>query len=117
MLASNDETERLLAALNVLPRPTLRVNTLKLSRDELLRRLSDSGIEAYKSELSECAVKLADSTISDKIRELISSGYVYIQDEASILALEAARPKPGEYVLDVCSCPGRQELHRGDNDE
>ena len=105
-LASNDETERLLAALNVLPRPTLRVNTLKLSRDELLKRLLDNGIEAYKSELSECAVKLADSTISDKIRELICSGYVYIQDEASILALEAARPMPGEYVLDVCSCPG-----------
>ena len=105
-LSSPDETERLLGAFNVLPKPTLRVNTLKLSRDELCERLSDSDIEVSKSELSGFAVKLEESVISDKIRELISDGYVYIQDEASQLAVISAAPKPGEYVLDVCACPG-----------
>ena len=105
-LESPDETERLLAAFNILPHPTLTTNTLKLSRDELLRLLSDNNIEAYRSELSLLGVKLRENTISDKIRELISDGYVYIQDEASQLALKQAAPKPGETVLDVCACPG-----------
>ena len=42
-----EETEKLLVAMNDAPMMTLRVNTLKTSREDLLKKLSDSGIKAY----------------------------------------------------------------------
>ena len=100
------DAEPLLAAFEVNPTPTLRVNTLKISRDALLSQLSDEGVGAQATKYSPFGIKLEKNSIPAKITELISAGYVYIQDEASQLALCAAEPKPGMIVIDACACPG-----------
>jgi 16S rRNA (cytosine967-C5)-methyltransferase len=38
--------------------------------------------------------------------DVFKKGYVYIQDVASRLAVLAAGPKPGDYVIDGCAAPG-----------
>jgi 16S rRNA (cytosine967-C5)-methyltransferase len=40
------------------------------------------------------------------VRELAREGQIHIQDEASQLVAEIAKPGPGDLVLDVCSAPG-----------
>ncbi|MBE6612339.1 MAG: 16S rRNA (cytosine(967)-C(5))-methyltransferase RsmB [Ruminococcaceae bacterium] len=104
--AAYPDAEEILAAFSHQPPVTLRVNTLKISREELLARLTADGIAAEACRYSPFGVKLENATISSEISELISAGFVYIQDEASQLAVRFAAPEPGMTVIDTCACPG-----------
>ena len=104
--AEGGEISRLLQAMCEQPFPTLRVNTLKMTRDELISRLNYDGDKGRPTQLSPFGIRLKNHAVSAEIQELISTGYVYIQDEASQLAVMAASPSAGERVIDVCACPG-----------
>ena len=95
-----------LGAFEHQPDVTLRVNTLKISREELLSKLAQNGIEAEATEYSPFGVKLIGKTLPKEVSELISGGFVYIQDEASQIAVLAAAVKPDSVLIDTCSCPG-----------
>ena len=104
--AASPDTEALLAGFEAHRAVTLRVNTLKLTRDALLMQLADAGCEAEACRHSPFGVKLKNGTVTPEIAELIEKGFVYIQDEASQLAALAASPAPGSTVIDTCACPG-----------
>lgn len=99
------EAEELLSSLFAAQYITLRVNTLRCGRDELIKRLADSGIPSSPTEKSPFGVRLgafADTTALLKTVE----GLAYIEDEASQLAVCALSPLPGETIADVCAAPG-----------
>ncbi len=106
LMASVDDIEAVLAAFERQPDVTLRVNTLKISREELLALLKEKGVEAVPTTYSPFGVRLTQKSLRDEVMELISSGYVYIQDEASQIAICAASPSPDTVVIDTCACPG-----------
>lgn len=91
------------------PELTLRVNNLKASRDELIAELSDSGVKAKKSILSENAINVS-STGSIESLKAFKDGKMYVQDISSIIASEAVYPKAGEKVADVCAAPGSKSF-------
>lgn len=104
-----DEAERLINAM-CRPAPlTLRVNTLRVSRDQLLEKLSDIGLQASKTKLSPYGVVLEQnvpySLLEDKL-----GGLFMVQDEASQLAVAALDPVKGDSVIDVCACPGSKSF-------
>ena len=103
---SAPDVEAVLSAFEIQPDVTLRANTLKISRDELLARLAEKGIDAMPTEYSPFGVRLTQKTLPKEVSELISDGFVYIQDEASQIAVLAASPKPGGVLIDTCACPG-----------
>ena len=103
---AGDTLTDLLDALGRQPYPALRVNTLKIGRDEMLERLNFGGDHARACAVSPFGLRLKNHNITPEISELISDGYVYIQDEASQIAVACAAPTEGETVLDVCACPG-----------
>lgn len=82
---------------------TLRVNTLKLSREEFCKRLEERGIPFEKTVLSPTGVRLKGNVT--RLEEL-KEGLCFVQDEASQLAVEALEAQSGQTVLDICSCPG-----------
>jgi NOL1/NOP2/sun family putative RNA methylase len=92
---------------DIKPKPALRVNTLKTSDSELLRRLNAKLTKIdwlshgyhYESEFSMGATP-----------EYLQ-GFCYLQEAASQLAAEALDPKPGELVLDMCAAPGSKTTH------
>lgn len=98
------EVESLLAAFESDSRVTLRVNTLKTSRDEVMARLAEEGIDARETAVSPDGILI--SGLSDAARRMISDGLVFVQDEASQLVSHVLMPKAGERVLDICACPG-----------
>ena len=55
----------------------------------------------------------------DHLMELdaFRDGKIIVQDVSSMLAAEAAAPKRGDYVLDLCAAPGGKSLHMGDKME
>lgn len=91
---------------NLKPRKSVgRVNTLKITRDELCK--IDSQFQP--SETHEDAVIYEKGNIAHTT--WFQEGYVSIQDEASQMIAPLLDPKPSQCVLDVCSAPGTKACH------
>jgi 16S rRNA (cytosine967-C5)-methyltransferase len=105
-----EETERLAEAASYQPPLTLRVNTLRIQRDELLRQFAANGIGAVACPFSPHAIRVEG-------RHLITGlpgfreGLFVVQDEASQVASILLDPQPGERVLDACAAPGGKATH------
>lgn len=101
-----NDAEAVLSAFETQPDITLRVNTLRHQREEIIAKLNGEEISAEPTRYSPFGIRLTGKSLNQRISELISQGSVYIQDEASQIAVLAADPKPDTVVLDTCSCPG-----------
>ena len=93
--ACPDDIDALLEAMNREPHIALRLNRLK--NPKLPEGCTESVI-ARDVVLTDC--------MSDEIREGIADGRWFVQDEASRITSLAVGAKPGETVVDTCSCPG-----------
>ena len=100
-------TEALLAADNERPKVTLRVNTLKTSKSDLVEVLGGYDIRSEEGQLCDEAV-IIKSFIPDSI---ISKGLVYAQNEASIAVGHIVEPSAGQTVIDLCAGPGGKTTH------
>lgn len=104
------EAFRLARANNGVPPLTLRVNTLRAGRDDVLERLIKGGVEAEAAPYSPDGIILRGRGYA--FRELPGlEGLVLVQDEAAQLLSLMLGPRPGERVLDACSAPGGKATH------
>ena len=85
---------------------TLRANTLKTTNEELVKKLSDLGINA---EIQDGAVVTGGFDIEKNT--LYKEGYFTPQDTAAMKAAEILAPKPGDIVIDMCAAPGGKTTH------
>jgi 16S rRNA (cytosine967-C5)-methyltransferase len=92
------------------PPITLRTNTLKISRDALLERLSAEGVQGEATRWSPIGIRI---NAAGSIARLDSyqEGLFTVQDESSQLAAMFLAPLPGEKVLDACAAPGGKATH------
>lgn len=102
-----DKAEKIFSAFCKEPSVTLRANSLKISRDELISRLGEKGITAIAAPLSPCGIKVSGASVADLC---IDEGLCFVQDEASQLAVLALGAKEGDKIIDVCSCPGSKSF-------
>ena len=100
-----EKSRAILGAINRNPHITLRVNRLKTDRERLMARLTDEGIFCRASSLSQDGILLDEYTPVSLLTPL-AEGLCIVQDEASQLAADAVGARPGETVIDTCSCPG-----------
>ena len=99
------ETEDFLRATALPPRMTLRVNPLKISREEYLAHLTAAGVDAAATPYAPAGVRLA-RTCPPRDLPGFAEGWFFVQDEASQIATEVLGAEPGETVIDLCACPG-----------
>ncbi len=97
-------TENLLEAGNTPALLSLRVNTAKISRENLVQELQHLGFEAQASEAASTAVLAKGSGILDS--ELFRRGFFSVQGESSQMTVDYLDPQPGELILDLCAAPG-----------
>ena len=98
--------------IEILKKPpvrSIRCNTLKISPEELKKRLEKKGwkINSLWKNYPEIMVvesNLEPGELGRSLEHLL--GYYYIQELASMLPVIALEPKPGELILDLCSAPG-----------
>ena len=102
-------TEALLAASFSHPGLTLRVNTLRASREELAARLEAAGLRALPTPRSRSGLYLPGGA-SPAALPGFAQGLFFVQDEASQLCVEALDARPGMRVLDSCACPGSKSF-------
>ena len=90
----------------------LRVNALKADRDEVLRRLAASGIDAAPTPFSPLGVRVAGKPALQK-NDVFAQGLVEVQDEGSQLLALAVGARRGEIVVDFCAGAGGKTLALG----
>ena len=103
-----EECEKMLEAFGEAPPITLRANTLKISTDELLSRLSERFHDTKRTDKAEDGIILGSAAISE-LSEL-SDGLCIVQDEASQLCIEALGARRNDTVIDACACPGSKSF-------
>jgi len=98
--------------LEILKKPvqnSIRCNTLKISPEELLKRLRSknwSVNQPFKDcpEVMIIENDLAPGELGRSLEHLL--GYYYVQEIASMLPVLALKPGPEEFVLDIAAAPG-----------
>lgn len=89
---------------------SIRTNTLKTNRSELMLQLTAAGIDSHTSLLTGEGVIVKGHGSLDAL-QVLQDGYCQVQDESSMLVAHVVDPQPGELVLDVCSAPGGKTTH------
>jgi len=104
------ETARLLESLNQPPPLTIRVNTLKTTREKCLSELSQRGHECASTQLSPDGIHLKKRANLFGL-DLFKEGWFELQDEGSQIISLLVDPKPNWRVADVCAGGGGKTLH------
>ncbi len=105
-----DRTEALLTSFEKHPPLTLRVNTLKTTREALLQQLQAKGIDAIDTPNVPYGITIRSPLPVSELTEL-QEGLCYVQDAASQMTAKLVGACPGETVLDACACPGGKSFY------
>ncbi len=106
-----EKTKLLCESLNKIPDITVRANSLKISRDNLIIKLSP-----FVNNISACKISpdgitfIKPSTRIDKLPGY-KEGYFQVQDEAAQLAALLLAPKPEDKILDAFAGLGGKTGH------
>ncbi|MGI6766979.1 MAG: 16S rRNA (cytosine(967)-C(5))-methyltransferase RsmB [Lentihominibacter sp.] len=101
---SMDFVEKLLAAGNERPPMTIRLNWLKVRKQDLINALKERGFEVEEGRNCENALYVKGSGLLDS--DMYEHGLFTPQDESSMIVAEKLNPEHGDFVMDVCAAPG-----------
>ena len=107
--AFGGDLEREMAALMDRAPTDLRVNTLKLSREEAQAALAEAGVATEPCPWSPWGLRLTARANLPGLA-VYREGGIEIQDEGSQLACLLTGAKPGEQVIDLCAGGGGKAL-------
>ena len=98
-----EKADSMFSSLNGGEGTTLRINTLRTSREEFCAHAEN----ATADELCDTA-----AFIKGSVRDTygFAQGLFFVQDRASQICTSVLGAKPGETVIDVCSCPGSKSF-------
>lgn len=104
-----NELESLCAKLNTQAPMTIRVNTIKISREECQQKLYEEGIETDIAKYSPVALHLKRRTNMFQLQSF-KEGLFEVQDEGSQILSLLVDPKPKSKVIDACAGAGGKAL-------
>ncbi len=107
----DDETEELCTSMNAIPGITLRTNTLRASRQNLLERIQQ---EAESIEPTRhCPEGISFSSPHRPIAQwpAFQEGWFQVQNEAAQCIGHLLSPEPGQTVWDACAGLGTKTAH------
>lgn len=102
--------EELCRVNNFTPPLSLRTNTLKTNRNELLDILAAEGVVCEASKWTPEGILCHEYPALATLKSL-QSGLFQIQDESSMLVAHVLQPRPGDFILDACGAPGGKSTH------
>ncbi|AFD00336.1 ribosomal RNA methyltransferase NOP2 [Methanocella conradii HZ254] len=104
------DLERFLASMEEPPRTYIRVNTLRINPNALIKRLSDKGFTLRETDVPDCLEVTGEPYSIGASAEFLS-GYFYVQDKSSMVPPLALAPQPGDVVIDMAASPGGKTTH------
>ncbi|WP_249869831.1 16S rRNA (cytosine(967)-C(5))-methyltransferase RsmB [Oceanobacillus saliphilus] len=104
-----ETTKAMCEANTTKKRSSVRIQPLKITRQEAMEALQKQGFEVRESKFSAQGIIIDKGNILNT--ELFKQGYVTIQDQSSMLVGEMLDARPGMHILDGCSAPGGKVTH------
>ena len=105
-----ENTVKILEGLSDRPPLTIRVNTLKTNKSDLMQELNLCGVRAQEVPFLTNALNIENTGSIESLKPF-KDGKFYVQDSASQLCSEMLDAKEGMKVCDVCSAPGGKSLY------
>ena len=92
---------------------TVRCRTHKASLREIVTSLKSQGVTVEQAPYLPYALKISDYNHILTL-ETFLQGKILVQDVSSMLVAEAASPKKGDHIIDMCAAPGGKSIHAAD---
>lgn len=108
-----DFTKDILKANNENPYLNIRVNSLKITRDDLMVKLKEYGFNVEKTKYANFGIIIYNPRRITELNEY-KEGYFTIQDESSMLVAEIMDPSENSLVLDISAAPGGKTTNMGE---
>jgi len=105
-IMGREETEHFLHASNEMRVTWLRVNTLKISVENAIRKLEKESIIVEEDQDFPEVLKVLKTGKPIVTSSLHKRNEIFIQDKGSIAVVHAINPEPGDIILDACAAPG-----------
>ncbi len=104
-----DDALPIMVGLNREARTCIRVETNRISRDEVIAFFKKEGIDAAAGDFSPMAVYLPKRLNLNSV-QLFKDGLIEVQDESSQIVGWTVDPKEGETIVDACAGAGGKSL-------
>jgi NOL1/NOP2/sun family putative RNA methylase len=109
LLGSKEETDKFFEIMKNETRDSIRCNTLKISPEELKKKLDKKGWKITQPFSEYPEIMIIENRLSmgelGKAKEHLL-GYYYVQEITSMLSILALNPQEEDTLLDLCSSPG-----------
>ena len=89
---------------------TIRCQLYRVEQELTVNSLKGQGATVEQAPYLLYAFYLSDYSHLEGLKSFVMGRFV-VQDVSSMLVTEAADPKPGDYVIDLCAAPGGKSLH------
>jgi len=106
-----DDTSLLCDNLNTIPPLTVRTNTLKASRRQLMAALESEAEQVKPTTYSPDGITFSNPASPIPALSTFKAGWFQVQDEAAQLVSLLLDPRPGDSVLDACAGLGGKTGH------
>lgn len=105
-----ENTIKMCEFFNEPSRLTIRLETDKVTPDTYAKHLNTKGI-VFERSRNHDNIFMITSDYNFTNDEFFIKGYIYIQDESTLLPVELLDPQTKETILDMCAAPGGKSLY------
>lgn len=106
-----DFTTQMLEGYEQPPKMTIRINTLRKTKGEIIKRLAHKGIILKETEEYDLGFYVEKSPFPIGATTEYLSGYYFIQSKASWIPVLLLNPQPNEVIIDLAAAPGGKATH------
>ncbi len=106
-----EETGKLCDAINTIPPITIRANTLRTDREQLISSLESDVEKIEPTPYAPDGLSFFNPNILISEMSSFKDGWFQVQDEAAQMVTCLLNPRPGETVLDACAGLGGKTGH------
>lgn len=107
---SEEQVEEILSAFLQEKKTCIRVNTARISKEELIERLVAREISVEECREIPYCLYISGYDYLKAILEF-TEGLFYVQDFSSMMVAHVADIKKDDVIIDVCAAPGGKSLH------
>lgn len=109
LMGRNEAIAFLQGSMNT-PPTYVRVNTLAATEETIVQKLGSEGVKLEQLPIK-YTYKVQETKQPLNSLDSYKEGLFYVQDKASCFATQAANPKEGSTVFDVCAAPGAKTTY------
>ena len=116
LLNDDEDVKRFFEVAKTCGKKAIRVNTLKISPEELMKILKEKGwkiSQPFKShpEIIQLDAILEPGELGKATEHIL--GYYYVQEITSMMPIIALQPNENDILLDLCASPGSKTTQAG----